>query len=81
MADTSLKARGYRAVPRQGMRKWSVIHDVDGQTVVVAEFHSYSAAMVECTRLNAQGTVDDHAQNVVSSDAPVVVESKLKVLA
>lgn len=57
MADTTLKSRGYRAVPRQGMRKWAVVHDVDGRAVTVAEFHSYSAAMAEIGRLNAAASL------------------------
>lgn len=56
MADTTIKPRTYRAVPRQGMRKWCVIQDVAGATVVVAEFHAYPAAMAETNRLNAMAT-------------------------
>ena len=61
MADTTLKSRGYRAVPRQGMRKWAVVHDVEGVAVTVADFHSYPAAMAEIGRLNAAAPAETAA--------------------
>ncbi len=71
MADLMPKTRGYRAIPRQGMTKWSVIHDVNGLPVTIVDFHSYPAAMAEASRLNAS-SVETYA-------APV--EKKVKVLA
>ena len=69
MADALPKNRGYRTMPRQGMTRWSVVKDVDGHLVAVADFHGYPQARAESDRLNAALATE------------ISVDSRVKVLA
>ncbi len=65
MADSLHKDRFYRTMPRQGMTRWSVIKDVGGRAIVVANFHGYQQARAACDRLNGEAEAEIHAETRV----------------